>query len=161
VDADVLVIPAEHCNPVYNEKHIVIAYGADLYLKPAFLAGCRDFIKEPWMPEELYFRVLAHTKDYFGTFRWMDIHFFPFYMQYNNKVLPLSNREYTIMYILVKNKSRIVSRSEISLAVWDQYKTHSRAIDMHISSLRKKLHKIDSRRRFFIETIHGKGYLVS
>ncbi len=118
-------------------------------------------MKEPWMPEELYFRVLAHTKDYFGTFRWMDIHFFPFYMQHNNMVVPLSNQEYTIIYILVKNKGRIVSRSEISLALWDRNKPDSRAIDMHISSLRKKLQKIGNNRRFFIETIHGKGYLVS
>ena len=164
---DVFVLPAAKYGPdnVFTyipnfQNCIIIAYGNASYLKPSFLSGCTDFLKEPWQAEELYFRIMLHTRNYYGAFKWNSILFYPFYMQYNDTIVPLSKQEYIIIYTLVKNRGRIVSRSEFALSLWGKEKQFSRAVDMHISSLRKKIGGLQDTTAASIETIHGSGYLV-
>ena len=81
-------------------------------------------------------------------------------MKYEDTVFSLSKQEYIIIYLLVKNRGRIVSRSEFAVSLWEGDRKQSRAVDMHISSLRKKLHNLRTACSFSIETIHGEGYLI-
>lgn len=65
----------------------------------------------------------------------------------------LSAKEYSILYYLVENASRVVSRQQLEeqLYGWDQ-PVDSNALEVHIHNLRKKL---DSK---IIRTIRGVGY---
>lgn len=164
---DTYVLPAvKYSSKNYTFKtprhnaFIVIAYGPPEYLKHAFLSGCIDYLKEPWSPEELYFRVLRHTNKRFSLFRWKEITFFPFYGKYKDRVFALTKKEYTILYHLVKNRGSVISRNSLAIALWGTIKPNSRAIDMHVSSIRNKLQKLSGDRQYSIDTIHGEGYFI-
>lgn len=164
--SDIIVLPADCIEAgkteqlVSSEFSSLIAYGHPDQLKNAFLAGCCDYLKDPWSSEELHYRVLKNAKVSFNTFHIDTICFFPFYAHSDNKVIPLSKREYSILYLLVKNRNRIVSRLDLSIALWGCPKPNSRAIDMHVSSIRNKMKTAGFDRFFSIETIHGEGYCI-
>ncbi len=70
--------------------------------------------------------------------------------------VPLSGRERDILHVLMTNAGRAVSKSRIEGHIydWSSELIESNTIEVHISSLRRKLG------RDFIETIRGVGYMV-
>lgn len=72
-----------------------------------------------------------------------------------SKPLALSAREFAILFILLENAGRVMSRQHIEdkLYGWDM-EVESNAIEVHISHLRKKLGDK------LIKTIRGLGYIV-
>ncbi len=69
--------------------------------------------------------------------------------------LPLTKSEFTLLDVLVRNKGRAFSRSElIDAALGDDAIVLERTIDVHIRALRKKLGHF----AHLIETIRGVGY---
>jgi len=67
----------------------------------------------------------------------------------------LTSREFTIMDKLLKSPGTIVTREEL-VADFDDSEVTIRTIDVHVSSLRKKLEKV----KLAIETVRGKGYKI-
>lgn len=67
----------------------------------------------------------------------------------------LTSREYTIMERLLKTPGTIATREEL-VADFDDSEVTERTIDVHVSSLRKKLEKV----KLSIETVRGKGYKI-
>jgi DNA-binding response OmpR family regulator len=67
----------------------------------------------------------------------------------------LTQREFTIVEKLIKNPGNIVTREEL-VNGFDDSEVTVRTIDVHVSSLRKKLEKI----KLVIETVRGKGYKI-
>ena len=73
--------------------------------------------------------------------------------------LSLTNTEFSILKCLVHSAGHIVSRDELAALLYQRESTpFERAIDMHISHLRKKMHRAG---RAFIRTIRGVGYLLA
>jgi len=68
----------------------------------------------------------------------------------------LSGRERDILYILMTNIGRAVSKSRIESHIydWTSELIESNAIEVHVSALRRKLG------RDLIRTIRGVGYMV-
>ena len=70
--------------------------------------------------------------------------------------LAVTTVEYDILEYLVRAAGRIVSRDELTAALYRRQATpFDRALDMHISNLRKKLGRHGS----LIHTVRGVGYL--
>ncbi|MES2526172.1 MAG: response regulator transcription factor [Bdellovibrionota bacterium] len=67
----------------------------------------------------------------------------------------LTSREYSIVEKLIKSPGKIVTREEL-VADFDDSEVTVRTIDVHVSSLRKKLEKV----RLVIDTVRGKGYKI-
>jgi DNA-binding response OmpR family regulator len=67
----------------------------------------------------------------------------------------LTQREFTIIERLLKTPGNIVTREEL-VSDFDDSEVTVRTIDVHVSSLRKKLEKI----KLVIETVRGKGYKI-
>lgn len=69
----------------------------------------------------------------------------------------LSAREFAVLEILLGNMGHVVSRARIEELVydWDTSGIESNAVEVHISSLRRKLG------RDMIRTVRGLGYVVS
>lgn len=67
----------------------------------------------------------------------------------------LTSREYMIVEKLLKSPGRIVTREEL-VAGFDDSEVTVRTIDVHVSSLRKKLEKV----KLIIDTVRGKGYKI-
>lgn len=74
----------------------------------------------------------------------------------NGKAAALSGREYKILSYLLAHPQQVITRQEL-VANFDDAEITMRTIDVHISSLRKKLEGID----LSIETCRGKGYMAS
>jgi len=75
-----------------------------------------------------------------------------------DKPLALTQIEYDILLALARSAGRVKSREQLLLDVADRdFEAFDRSIDVHVSSLRKKLGD-DPRSPRFIETVRGIGY---
>ena len=79
---------------------------------------------------------------------------------YQERDLDLAGTEFALLQILIKNPGQILSRELLSLEILGKRLTpFDRAIDMHISNLRKKLpERVDNLPWF--KTLRGRGYLL-
>lgn len=71
----------------------------------------------------------------------------------------LRSKEFSLMEYFLKNSGKVVSRTEILEDVWDRNICCStNTIDVHVSSLRKKIS--DSKIGSTIRTVHCHGYIL-
>ncbi len=78
----------------------------------------------------------------------------------------LTNREFALLELLMRQAGRVVSRTEIAEKVWAiDYDRGSNVIDVHMYQLRKKLDAVHpappSARPALIETLVGQGYRLN
>jgi DNA-binding response OmpR family regulator len=71
----------------------------------------------------------------------------------------LSNNEYRILYLLIKNKGTILSRNDIMDALWQSNEfVEENTLTVNMNRLRKKLEGIGA--IDFIKTRRGQGYMI-
>lgn len=74
--------------------------------------------------------------------------------------LDLTGTEFALLQILMRNPGQILSRELLSLEILGKRLTpYDRAIDMHMSNLRKKLPERNDNLPWF-KTLRGRGYLL-
>ncbi|WP_373768157.1 response regulator [Glaesserella sp.] len=79
---------------------------------------------------------------------------------FEGKDLDLTGTEFALLQILMRNPGQILSRELLSLEILGKRLTpYDRAIDMHISNLRKKLPERNDDLPWF-KTLRGRGYLL-
>ncbi|EJQ50826.1 hypothetical protein IEQ_02700 [Bacillus cereus BAG6X1-2] len=129
-------------------------------------AGADDYIRKPFVKEELVARVKAILRRGDGIqqtetnlFRFKDL----FVDKSRNIVtkgdenLSLTKREYDLLVFLIKNKNTIFSREILLNQVWGyEVAVNPNVVDLYIGYVRKKL-KCEKKDRY-IQTIHGRGY---
>lgn len=77
-----------------------------------------------------------------------------------DKPLSLTVTEFDLLVALARNKGRVLSRDQLFDELLDcEWDVFDRAIDMHISALRKKLGDHPKEPRF-IKTVRGVGYML-
>ncbi len=78
----------------------------------------------------------------------------------NGNEIELTLKEFDILLILCQNEGNVVKRDELLDKVWGyEYFGDSRAIDVHIRHIRKKINDYDNEHDY-IETIRGIGYKI-
>lgn len=94
------------------------------------------------------------------SFGGVDLHCGRQQASYKCKDLELTGTEFALLQILVRNPGQILSREILSLEILGKQLTlYDRAIDMHISNLRKKLPERNDNLPWF-KTLRGRGYLL-
>ncbi|EJP29598.1 response regulator receiver domain protein [Haemophilus sputorum HK 2154] len=79
---------------------------------------------------------------------------------FEGKDLDLTGTEFALLQMLMRNPGQILSRELLSLEILGKRLTpYDRAIDMHISNLRKKLPERNDNLPWF-KTLRGRGYLL-
>lgn len=79
--------------------------------------------------------------------------------EWQGEALVLTSTEYSILEILAQQAGKVVGKNVLSeQALGRPLSRYDRSIDMHVSSLRKKL-GADASNRSVIQTVRGSGYL--
>jgi hypothetical protein len=137
---------------------LVIAFGPAEHLRAAFLAGCADYLKEPWDLPELETR-LVHatlTRPEEMSRAWGYVLEGRCLRLPDGREVKLSAHESVVAGLLFANQGAVVSRRALSFALWGKLPAQSsRAVDMHVSALRRKLGKD------LISCVRGQGYVIS
>ncbi len=142
----------------------LIAYGPASLLRSAFLAGCVDYLRDPWTAEELSMRALA------AVARIPDRHRFPWgAVTLEGCALDgpggralLTPAEARLLRQLLACRGQAVPREALCLCAWGRRaRPGSRALDMAVSSIRRKVRAaFPACGRRFIAAARGEGYLV-
>ena len=166
---EVMVFPARFLPdfldpPTAARREILIAYGSVSHMPAAFACGCADYLADPWLPEELFFRALRARSGNGIDFSGGRIDIVPFALVTERKNLPLSFQEHLLLLYLVRHAGTPVPRDallhELGLLRTDYA---SRAVDVHVSSLRKKLRLcgMGAGGGNPIRSVRGVGYALS
>jgi len=77
-----------------------------------------------------------------------------------NSYVPLSSREFEIMYLLASNPNKVLTRDEIlNGAYGEEYMGDQRSVDVHIKKIRDKVENPNN--LWSIKTVRGVGYKFS
>jgi len=75
------------------------------------------------------------------------------------RVINLTNREFAVLELLLRNAGRVVSKTRLAEKVWDvDYDMGSNVIEVHMSQLRRKLDRDFAPAPALLETVIGQGY---
>ncbi len=133
-----------------------------------FEYGADDYLVKPFEFRELVARVKALARRngpaaqaYLGELRFSDV-----VMQLDTKEcrragkkVELTPREFAFMEYLIRNRGRVISKSEIAEKVWDiHFDTGTNVIEVYVNYLRNKIDKPFDKK--LIRTVFGAGYIL-
>lgn len=146
---------------------IVTSRDSDMDELMSINLGADDFITKPYNTQILLARITSILRrtgqsyenndilEYRGLI--YDLH--KSEVSFKNNKIELSKNENKILYILIKNKEKIVSRNDIIESLWDSDEfIDDNTLTVNINRLRKKLEEIGA--LDYLQTKRGQGYMI-
>lgn len=136
------------------DEILAMSYGAD------------DYITKPYNPtllllkiEAIFRRMTPENQKTEVEYREMQVDLLRSTMKYDGQEVVLSKNEISILYYLMKNKGKIVSRDELMDYLWDCNDfVDDNTLTVNINRLRKRLEEVGL--SGVIETRRRQGYLL-
>lgn len=156
-------------HPIHKDSAIIILTINDDKLDCilALEMGADDYITKPFHHRELVARLSAAIRraktiiDKTGpiiTLYDLKIYTEKRIIRKDGEIINLSFKEFEILYLLAVNAGKVISREIILDRIGGlDYSPDTRVVDMHISSIRKKLGDIEKQKQY-IDTVSGIGY---
>lgn len=164
------------CRKIREEKNFPIimltAKTEDLDKITGLAVGADDYITKPFNPLELLARIKAQLRRYLtynsskmensaeieinGLSINKDTHEATLY----GRDLRLTPTEFAILWLLCKNRGRIISSEQLFEEIWqEKYLESNNTVMVHIRRLREKMNE-EPRKPKFIKTVWGVGYKI-
>ncbi|WP_042201536.1 response regulator transcription factor [Paenibacillus camerounensis] len=131
-------------------------------------SGADDYIPKPFAIEELLARIrvivrrnekLSSQPSMSLAFKDLELHIDSRMLKKGDRWIELTKKEYELLFILMKNINRVLTREMLVEQVWDyDVGIETNVVDVYIRHLRNKLETADKEE--YIQTIRGIGYIM-
>ena len=163
----------ELCRRIREKKPLVpvlmlTALGTTDDKLTGFDSGADDYLVKPFEFKELLARIRALVKRSTGAVHTstvlkvadLELNLDKKMARRGNIDIELTAKEFGLLEFLMRNKGRVVSRTDIAEKVWDiTFDTGTNVVDVYINILRKKLDKDFDKK--LIQTRIGLGYSIN
>lgn len=135
-----------------------------------FSLGADDYIVKPFDLVELKMRIAAKLKNLSARKSASEITFGPFEVSVaaqrvsvkdetgSGRKLELTSSQFKLLFHLLRNENRTVSRDEILKEVWgSEVNVSDRTVDTHVYAIRRELGSLKK----LLLSVHGKGYRLT
>ncbi|MGL4772773.1 MAG: winged helix-turn-helix domain-containing protein, partial [Clostridium sp.] len=134
--------------------------------------GADDYIQKPFSVIELVARIKAiirRTHQYIAgsavegkenliKIQGIEVDLESYIVKKNGEVIQLTNKEFEMFKLFIKNPKRVFTKAQIYSLVWeDEYYGDENVINVHIRRLREKIEE-DPSKPTIIKTLWGIGY---
>ena len=128
--------------------------------------GADDFITKPYNTQILLARISSllrrsYNKNEVDVYQFKNLKYnlSTSEAEYNEGKIELTKNESKILYTLIKNKEKIVSRDDIMKSLWQSNEfVDDNTLTVNINRLRKKLEEIGA--EGYLQTKRGQGYIL-